>query len=187
MIKASSSAVSRVAVWGEEVLRGEAGEASYWVRTLATAREACGPDADLRFLLGGDQLAGFHRWREPRRILELARPVVVARRGAERDAIADALRGARFWTDAEIGAWLGAIVDVGLVDAAATDVRERLRRGLGADGLLHPLVERYAVERRLYAADTEERDTPGGGSSDAVRAPGPNPVTGGPSGPCADS
>ena len=54
---------------------------SYTVETLARHRRELGQRRDLGFLIGGDSLLDFASWREPDRILELARVLTVARPG----------------------------------------------------------------------------------------------------------
>ena len=59
----------------------ERGGVSYTVDTLSELADE-DPARSLFFLLGGDSLADLPRWREPRRICQLAMPVVVTRPGS---------------------------------------------------------------------------------------------------------
>ena len=54
---------------------------SYTVDTLGELRAELDPDAELYFILGLDALESFHRWKEPERVLDLCRLVVVGRPG----------------------------------------------------------------------------------------------------------
>ena len=54
---------------------------SYTVDTLGELRAELGPDAELYFILGLDALESFHRWKEPERVLDLCRLVLVSRPG----------------------------------------------------------------------------------------------------------
>lgn len=54
----------------------------YTVDTLAGIRDA-EPDASLWLVIGADQMIDFATWREPARIVSLARLAVVAREGAD--------------------------------------------------------------------------------------------------------
>jgi nicotinate-nucleotide adenylyltransferase len=63
------------------------GEPSYAVRTLAEL--ASERDEELVWIMGADAAAGFEGWRNPERILELARVAVADRRGVEREAVED--------------------------------------------------------------------------------------------------
>src|SRR5438552_2607770 len=59
----------------------ERGGVSYTVDTLAALR-AEEPQRELFFLMGADMFADLPHWREPRRVCELALPVVAHRAGA---------------------------------------------------------------------------------------------------------
>ena len=61
---------------------------SYTVDTLARHRREVARRDQLGFLIGGDSLLDFATWREPGRILELARVLTVARPGYATRAIA---------------------------------------------------------------------------------------------------
>jgi nicotinate-nucleotide adenylyltransferase len=52
---------------------------SYTVDTLRELRAGLADGVDLYFIVGSDVLTQFHRWKEPERILELCRLVVVER------------------------------------------------------------------------------------------------------------
>lgn len=59
----------------------------YTVDTLATLK-LLWPDMCFVWLMGADSLAGFHRWKDWRRIFELAPIAVFARPGYDEDALA---------------------------------------------------------------------------------------------------
>ena len=118
---------------------------SYAVDTLA---ELAGPDArdrrPLEFVLSAEAFAGFPTWREPGRILELARLAVVPRAGARAfDAV---------WLDAHLPAWRDRVdfVDGPLLSVSASTIRDRVRAGLPIDGLVPPGVADYIHAHRLY-------------------------------------
>ena len=67
---------------------------SYTAETLALLREQA-PDDELTLILGADQAAHLASWREPERVLELARVAVAAREGMEREAVMRRLHDAR--------------------------------------------------------------------------------------------
>jgi nicotinate-nucleotide adenylyltransferase len=89
------------------------------------------------FLLGQDSLAGFRKWRNPERILELATLAVVTRSGAP-----------------GVGEWRGAEglvrVSTRSVDVSSTEIRERLRAGKSIKGFVPESVERFIDARGLY-------------------------------------
>ncbi len=151
MLKLSLAPLPRSAIWTDELDRARPGEPSYWIETLARARRALGPGVELRFLIGADQALGFHRWREPRRILELAEPLVMLRSPAEHaNALADGLRSAHFWSDHEIDRWLDRIVPVPIFEVSGTAIRARLAAGEREIPELDPSVLDYIRRGRLY-------------------------------------
>ncbi len=69
----------------------ERGGPSYTVDTLAELRPGGDGAAPLWFILSTEALAGFTSWREPDRILELARLAVMPRGGGEGEGVDDGL------------------------------------------------------------------------------------------------
>ncbi len=147
-------------VWTDELSRPAP---SYTVDTLERLRSLA-PNAALRLLLGQDQALAFHRWREPRRIMDLAPPIVLPRRqyagfsaGTAQSprAFADALRVSGFWSEQEVDRWCAAMIDVGLLEVSSTHVRSLLAVGtITADAQVGPYlplgVLEYIRERALY-------------------------------------
>ena len=118
---------------------------SYTVDTLALLqKEDAG--AELFLILGIDALQDLLEWREPERLLDLARLVVVSRPG---HALA---------VPPEVAAHLGprtariTLLPMPLLEISSTDIRRRLERGEPVRYLLPDTVERYIRERRLYGA-----------------------------------
>lgn len=89
------------------------------------------------FLLGQDAAAGFRKWRNPERILEIATLALMMRAGSE-DAVG--------WRNFE------GLVMVSLrrVDVSSTEIRERLRAGKSIKGFVPESVERFIEARGLY-------------------------------------
>jgi nicotinate-nucleotide adenylyltransferase len=117
----------------EEVRRGGT---SYTVDTLR-AMAAREPEAALHLIIGGDQLAAFPRWREPREIARLARLVVYRREGFS----------------AEVPEWLAervTFVEAPRIELSATEIRALIGRGRSARYLLPEAVRSYIVEHGLY-------------------------------------
>jgi len=115
------------------------GGVSYTVDTLA-ALAAEHPEADLHLILGGDALAGFARWREPERILALARLVVYRRPG---DGVApEALP--------EPLAERTAFVAAPAIELASTEIRALLAAGRSARYLVPEPVRAYVRAHGLY-------------------------------------
>ena len=144
MIEVAIRGSDRVAVWADEIERAKLNnDASYTVDSLSRARawlDTHGSrDAQLRLLIGADQAAAFHRWREPRRIIELAEPVVMVRGqvGADSASVVETMRAAGFWSEAELGQWAKRVVPVGRIDVSASAIREAIAAGRLAEAAEH--------------------------------------------------
>jgi len=141
---------ARSLVSAMELERGEG--PSYTVETLRELAREFGPGVRLRLLMGADQAAEFHRWREPAEIMRLAEPVVMLRAPAESW---EGLRGRLepHWTPGEVEQWGRRVVRVPTMDVSATAVRELLASGADngrLDRWMMPQVLRYVRERGLY-------------------------------------
>jgi nicotinate-nucleotide adenylyltransferase len=137
-------AMLRLALEGEPAFRVETLELdrpgpSYTADTLEALR-AARPDDELFLVLGEDALDDLPTWVRPERILELATSAV-ARRAGVPPAAGEGLPGLR-----ERAVWLR----MPLVDVSATEIRERVRRGLPVGELVPPVVEVYIQEHGLY-------------------------------------
>lgn len=162
LVRAMAADLGDAIVWTDEIDRARPGHASYWVESLERAHralvcllglgEARGRLPDLSFLLGADQAVEFHRWRAPRRVLELARPVIVLRSPLlSREALHAALKKPRHWAEGEIAFLLECIAPATLQDVSATSIRDRFARGEQVgDGELSPAVSRAIAQRGLY-------------------------------------
>jgi nicotinate-nucleotide adenylyltransferase len=117
-------------------------ETSYSYRTLELLTER-GPGDELFFLLGADMAAGLASWKEPARVLELARLGVVPRPGVGLGAVRSALERLGASDAAEI-------IDMPLCGASSTTVRQRAREGKPLRHLVPDPVVRVIGERGLY-------------------------------------
>jgi nicotinate-nucleotide adenylyltransferase len=123
---------------------------SYFIDTLAALRTRFGPDVELHFMIGADQALAFPRWREPKHILALATPAVVLRPPWDAPTFAKALRDT--FGESESRRWTERVVEAPLVDISATDLRDRLRRGLPVEDAIDPEVLAYIRAHGLYGA-----------------------------------
>ena len=110
---------------------------SYSVDTLTHFAEKY-PAAERFFLVGADVLATFAQWREPKRILQLAKLVVLQRVG-----------------DAPVlpaGVEEGAMLRLATrrVDVSSTEIRERVRSGQSIRGFVTDNVAAYIERGGLY-------------------------------------
>lgn len=152
MLRAALVGRERVSISDWEVVHAAAGP-SYMVETLRGLRDRLGAEVRLRLLIGADQAAVFHRWREPREIMALAEPAVMLRAPFDtREALARAM--AAHWSADETVAWGRRMIDVPMCGAAATDVRGLLaREGVDNDvvrQLIPGAVLSVIRERGLY-------------------------------------
>lgn len=117
--------------------------------SVDTARELrrLYPAAELVFIIGADMLPELYLWRDVGTLLELCRFVTLARPGTDLEA----LRQADLRLDPPWSERLKDQVRVGhLVNLSSTDIRYRLAEGLSIRYLVHPAVDMYIAEHRLY-------------------------------------
>lgn len=101
------------------------------------------PQAALWFIMGEDSLADLLRWRDPARLIALARLVVLHRPSHTPDwpALETALPDLRARMD-----W----IEHAAIDISATDIRQRVRDGLPIDQLVPKPVADYIILQNLY-------------------------------------
>ena len=90
---------------------------------------------DAIFVIGADELAAFHRWKRPGRVLELVRLGVARRPGVPDAALADALERVPDPTRV-------VLFDLDPLDVSSTEVRERV----AADEVIDHLVPEPVAE-----------------------------------------
>jgi nicotinate-nucleotide adenylyltransferase len=117
-------------------------EVSYSYRTLELLAEENG-GRELWFLLGADMAAGLSRWKEPERVVELARLGVVPRPGVGIEEVNAAVEGLGASGRAEI-------IDMPLCGASSTTVRQRAREGKPLRHLVPDGVVGLIESRGLY-------------------------------------
>ena len=114
--------------------------------TLERHRRELGDSAELYWLLGSDSLLDLPHWREPGRILKLARILTVPRPGFDVGDL-DHLPG----LDAEQKARLReGILPDSAPAIAATGIREALREGRDCSDQLDPRVLAYIERQGMY-------------------------------------
>jgi nicotinate-nucleotide adenylyltransferase len=123
-------------------LEVERDDVSYSYRTLEALAEQ-EPEDELHFLLGADMAAGLAGWKEPERVLELARLGVVPRPGVGLGAVNSTLE--------RLGAaGRAVIIDMPLCGASSTTVRQRFREGKPLRHLVPGRVIELLRNRGLY-------------------------------------
>jgi nicotinate-nucleotide adenylyltransferase len=118
------------------------GGISYTVDTLS-AIHASHPDAELTFIVGADTARTLPQWREPRRLLELAKVAVAEREGTDRAEVLDSLRS----IDASERV---SFLSMPVVDVSSSEVRLRALRGEAVDDLVGAGLARYIEEEGFY-------------------------------------
>lgn len=134
-------AMLRLAVRGNPKLRVSRLEAdrpgvTFTVRTLEAMAKA--GSAELFFLMGEDSLREFDAWREPDRILELARLAVVPRATALPMRLRPAVRRRVVF------------VPMPLIEISSSEIRRRIRRRLGVRYWVPDAVLTYMDRHGLY-------------------------------------
>ena len=102
-------------------------------RYTVDALEAAAYD-DPIFLIGADELAAFPTWKEPERVLELARLGVATRPGYAPTTTSPRIQ----------------VFELEPHPVSSSEIRERVRRGEPLDGLVAPAVAQYIAEHGLY-------------------------------------
>lgn len=119
---------------------------SYTIDTLAELRGER-PDAELFVILGVDALREIDRWRQPRRLFQMATVAGMARPGASLDVsvLNSAIPGASDRIR---------LVDSALIDISGTDIRRRVADGASIRYHVPSAVEQYIREHNLYQSPT---------------------------------
>lgn len=116
---------------------------TYTVDTLVSFAEKLGP-AKFDFIMGQDSFADFPMWKDPERVVELCRLVIVPRTGAalgDLDAVSRKVHGVREKTIQ---------LDAPVIGISSSDLRGRQARGLSIRYLVPERVEQYIKEQGLY-------------------------------------
>lgn len=159
MLRLVTLSIPYAGVWTDELDRAAAGAPSYWIDTLRRAR-AIRPDARFSFLIGADQAAEFHRWREARAIISLARPLVVLREPwTDADTLLAHMQRSGEWSDTEIAQWQSTVLAMPPIRGSSTEARSALaqtpRDTETLEDLLDPAVLEYITAHRLYEPDAD--------------------------------
>jgi nicotinate-nucleotide adenylyltransferase len=115
---------------------------SYSFRTLELLRDRR-PDDEFTFLMGADVAAGFEQWREPARVVELARLAIAGRPGTALEAVRAALE--------RLGAGeRAAFIRMPEIGVSSTEIRSRIAQGRPVRYLVPDSVAALIAERGLY-------------------------------------
>lgn len=108
--------------------------------TLDTVRQfaKAEPDGQWFLIIGADQYAGLHTWRDWQALLGLVTLAVANRPGPMPPVNPEVLR------------FPHRVVPLPMLDISATEVRARVAAGLPIDSMVPPAVARYIETNRLY-------------------------------------
>lgn len=98
---------------------------------------------DAVFILGADELADFEHWKDPRRVLELARLAVAMRPGVSDERVRA--------TRSRLAADRIVSFEMAPMPVSSSDIRGRVARGEPIDGLVPPKVAAEIARLGLYA------------------------------------
>jgi nicotinate-nucleotide adenylyltransferase len=115
---------------------------SYSFRTLELLRDER-PDHEFTFLMGADVAAHLEQWRDPERVVELARLGIAARPGTALDEAEAAVErlGASERAD---------LIRMPEIGVSSTQIRRRVAQGRPVRYLVPDLVAELIAERGLY-------------------------------------
>jgi len=128
----------------------ERGGPSYTIDTIIELRSKLNPGDELFFILGQDNLAQLSQWREPSQLIQLCYLVAVPRPGSPPPNLKT--------LEASLPGILQRVMlmDEPQVDISASEIRERVARGLSIRHLVPEPVNRYIKENRLYVGVPKE-------------------------------
>lgn len=162
MVRLAVGDQPRCSVWTDELDRANAAAsrgrpaASYTIDTVRRLRRTLPSKIEIRVIIGADHAAAFHRWKDARKLIALARPVVLPREPiATPDALWNALQHAGFWKIEELRAWCVYLAPTPVMAASSTELRRALAKASIARAVrlgLDRTVAEYIREHELYRA-----------------------------------
>ena len=129
---------SRFAIDRAEIVRDGPSYTLDSIRALQATR----PDASWFLLIGQDQYAGLHTWRDWPELLDRVVLAVANRPGVALPIHPDVLRHPH------------QTVPLPMLDISSTNIRARVAAGLPIDNLVPPAVARYIDQHALYGANS---------------------------------
>lgn len=106
--------------------------------TIDTLRELKKQHDKIEFIIGYDNIFTFHTWKEPDEIFKLADVIVLKRKSSHPPQFED-----KYYQQA-------VFVQTRGIEISATDIRERVHKGLPINFLVPPKVMEYIYNHKLY-------------------------------------
>jgi len=132
MIKLAVDGISFFDYSDMEVIKGGI---SYSVDTL---RELKKKYNELEFIIGYDNIFSFHTWKEPDEIFKLAKIIVLKRKSSHPPEFKD-----EYYHQS-------VFVQTRGIEISATDIRQRVKKGMPINFLVPPAVMEYIYKHKLY-------------------------------------
>ena len=110
---------------------------SYTIHTLEFLRD-CYPQHRFRLLIGEDNLAGFHQWKDYQRIIDSFGLVVYPRTTGSSKKYSDSANIQK--------------IEAPFLDISSSEIRKRLSLQLSIHGLVPPEVEKFILEKKGFAS-----------------------------------
>lgn len=117
---------------------------SYTVDTIADLQGQIGAEDELFLILGWDSLAELPQWQEPSRLITMCRLVVVPRLGYPRPKLKSLEASIPDISQRVM------LLDKPKIDISASNIRDRLAKGLSVHHLVPEPVNEYIKQHRLY-------------------------------------
>lgn len=95
------------------------------------------------FILGSDSIEGFPLWKEPAKLLQICRLVVVSRSGSQMDLSS---------LEAAVPGLLDnvTLLEMPVIDISSSNIRRRIAQGVSFRYLVPVEVQQYIIKNRLY-------------------------------------
>ena len=111
------------------------GGISYTVDTLSELKKKYD---EIEFIIGYDNIFEFHTWKDPDEIMKLAKIIVLKRKSSHPPQFKD-----KYYNQA-------VFVQTRGIEISATDIRERVKKGLPINFLVPPKVMENIYNKKLY-------------------------------------
>ena len=166
MLKRALDIPAPRSIWTDEIDRAAwlarrgRSEPSYTIDTLRRLRTVVPKGVTLRLLIGADQAANFHEWKDARSIITLAEPLVLAREPIVTVSDLYVALDSDFWTRDERVAWSRRMAPNVPIPAASTTLRDAIpgapknvARWSDHKGLQDVIdsVAQYIIDHNLYS------------------------------------
>ncbi|MDD5190675.1 MAG: nicotinate-nucleotide adenylyltransferase [Dehalococcoidales bacterium] len=117
---------------------------TYTIDTLTELSRQTPESTELYFIISWNTLEEFPRWKDPKKIIKLCRLVVAPRPGYQKPDLAALEAKIKGITEKIV------LLDKPAINISATEIRERVKKGLPVSEMVPAAVAEYIREKRLY-------------------------------------